>query len=38
MFEPIIKDKKYVTYDEKPVYSSEYNIVSNKLNSKPSLV
>ena len=24
MFRPIIKDNKYVTYDEKPVYSERY--------------
>lgn len=36
MFKPIIKDKKYVIYEEKPIYSEDYNVEPNilKLNSE----
>lgn len=37
MFKPILKNKKYVTYDEKPAFSDDYNIIPNNLIRRPSL-
>lgn len=37
MFEPIIKDEKYITYDEKPVYFKDYNADFDFLTNTPIL-
>lgn len=34
---PIIKDRKYVTYDEKPVYAEDYQAAHDSLKSAPVL-
>lgn len=37
MYTPIIKDKKFVTYDEKPVFCADYRAISNNLKNPYSL-
>ena len=37
MFQPIIKDRKYITYDEKPIYAEDYQAAQDSLKSVPTL-
>ena len=34
---PIIKNKKYITYDEKPVYAEDYQAYEDSLKQLPTL-